>query len=546
MTSPRGRRAWRYRFAAQLLVVGGFIAVFTAGGKIADALLLPLPRGQVGPAVIRALFTGGIGVILFLFLLVLFTLIFGRFYCGALCPLGMYQDGVRWVTSRIKNVRFSYRGPRRVLRYVVLAATVISVGSGTLLVLNLIEPYALFGRILRDFLVPAVGLVSHVLHPLLKAIGVYTAPFTPSYTAATFAAGVVALLLLTWAGARYGRGFCNTFCPTGALLSLLSRRSLFRISVDSNLCTSCGVCEGVCKAGCLSAKYKRSDPASCVLCLSCVGSCRFGALFYAWRGGGKGKRTAAPDHREETPSPGLSRRNFLTAAGAAALGAVGVLSVPRKTLLSETRFRAVAPDGSRNTPAAPPGAESIARFTSRCVSCHLCVSRCPTSVLQPSLLEYGPGGILQPTMDYARGFCEYECHVCGTVCPTGAILPLPLELKKRTQIGTAVLLESRCVVFTRGTACGACAEVCPTGAVHMIPYRGYVTRPVTDDSICIGCGNCEYACPVPDGKAIYVRGGKTHSVKEMPEAIDVPAGSEKRPEKAPAPPSDGGENGFAF
>jgi ferredoxin len=211
------------------------------------------------------------------------------------------------------------------------------------------------------------------------------------------------------------------------------------------------------------------------------------------------------------------RVTFRGAAGGAILPAV----FPVSFLL---RKRATGPEGRENEPATPPGSHSREHFTSRCVACHLCVSRCPTNVLQPSVFEYGIAGLMQPVMDYSSGFCEYECNVCSQVCPTGAILPVTLEHKKLISIGTVQFIEDRCVVFTDGTACGACAEVCPTEAVHMIPYRGHVTQPETDIDICIGCGNCEYACPVEGGKAIYVEGKQVHELREERAPITEPAG----------------------
>jgi ferredoxin len=124
---------------------------------------------------------------------------------------------------------------------------------------------------------------------------------------------------------------------------------------------------------------------------------------------------------------------------------------------------------------------------------------------------------MQPVMDYGTGYCEFECTSCLNVCPVGAILPLGLKEKQRTQIGKVQFIKDRCVIFSQGTACGACAEVCPTGAVWMVPYLPQLTQPKTDNDICVGCGNCEYACPVEGGKAIFVRGNEVHVEREVRE-----------------------------
>ena len=101
-------------------------------------------------------------------------------------------------------------------------------------------------------------------------------------------------------------------------------------------------------------------------------------------------------------------------------------------------------------------------------------------VLQPSLLDYGWSGLLQPRLDFATGYCSYECNRCGQVCPTGAILPLALVAKQTVQLGVAHFVRDNCIVYTDHTACGACDEYCPTKAVHMIPYRDGLTIPRYD------------------------------------------------------------------
>jgi formate hydrogenlyase subunit 6/NADH:ubiquinone oxidoreductase subunit I len=50
----------------------------------------------------------------------------------------------------------------------------------------------------------------------------------------------------------------------------------------------------------------------------------------------------------------------------------------------------------------------------------------------------------------------------------------------------------------------------------MIPYEGHtgLTIPFIDPSICIGCGGCEYICPVRPNRAIFVEGSKVHQQRE--------------------------------
>jgi ferredoxin len=170
----------------------------------------------------------------------------------------------------------------------------------------------------------------------------------------------------------------------------------------------------------------------------------------------------------------------------------------------------------KHFPVSPPGSLGLRHFTGRCTACHLCISACPTGVLQPSLTEYGLDGILQPHMDYSTNYCNFQCVLCSEVCPTGAILSLTEEAKKTTQLGQVHLILENCVVYAENTACGSCSEHCPTQAVTMVPYREGLTLPRIKPAICVGCGACEYACPVRPHKAIYVDGHEIHQVAEKP------------------------------
>ena len=49
----------------------------------------------------------------------------------------------------------------------------------------------------------------------------------------------------------------------------------------------------------------------------------------------------------------------------------------------------------------------------------------------------------------------------------------------------------------------------------MVPYKGHLTIPETDISICVGCGGCEYVCPAIPFKAIYVEGIDTQNIIEI-------------------------------
>jgi len=278
-----------------------------------------------------------------------------------------------------------------------------------------------------------------------------------------------------------GRLFCNTICPAGTLLGLISKFSWFKLVFDADSCIECGKCIKSCKAGCIDAKNRIIDNERCVRCFNCIAVCTPSAINYS---------------HQKAPKPmkqDLSRRDFLLIGGSAALG----------TALLPPLLRYRTPNKHA---VMPPGALNFDRFTAKCTGCQLCVSNCPGYVLKPAALHYGLSGFLQPRLDFNAGMCEYECTVCSNLCPNGALIPLNEERKKLLQIGIANYSRELCVVVTDHTYCGACAEHCPTGAVHMVNLPNGLTIPQVEPELCIGCGACEYICPVRPTKAIIVAG----------------------------------------
>jgi len=131
--------------------------------------------------------------------------------------------------------------------------------------------------------------------------------------------------------------------------------------------------------------------------------------------------------------------------------------------------------------------------------------------------------MMQPVLSFEKGFCNYDCTICGDVCPNRAILPLTRDEKHLTQIGRVVFLKEICVVYTHKRSCGACSEHCPTQAVAMVPYMNGLTIPKIDPDLCIGCGGCEYICPIRPYRAIYVEGIPVHKKRREfhDEPVDV-------------------------
>ena len=410
-----------------------------------------MPKVQLLPAILA-------GNLLWVVAVLLGTLAFGRCYCAAICPLGVFQDLFIWAHKTVFPKRtFRYRKPQNWLRYIVLAAFVMLMVLGVNGIAVLIAPYSAYARMVT--FIHGTGVVHWIAIVTLVVIGVMS---------------------FCW-----GRLWCNTICPVGSLLSLVSRFRVVGIRIDADKCVGCRKCEQGCRSMCIDIDSKTVDHSRCVDCMNCLNECKVGAIRFGFR-----------NNRNNQNNPtDSSRRKFL--ATTAAVGAAMAVEAQEQKLDGGLAALAGKTVPERQTPVKPFGARSLKNFQSRCTGCQLCVSQCPEHVLRPSSkLET----LMQPELNYTDGYCRLACTRCSHVCPTGAILPVSKEEKTSISIGHAVVLKDNCI------GCGTCARHCPSEAILMVDGK-----PAVNEARCLGCGACEYYCPARPVTAIFVEGREIHA-----------------------------------
>jgi MauM/NapG family ferredoxin protein len=508
-TSSIKSSPWRtLRRACQLLFLAFFLFLFLKA-EFADQATLAWPVDlffrfdplalatnllSFGPLVTKVLWS---------LVFVALTLILGRFFCGWVCPLGTTLDGARWLLFRARPDRGVAARWRRVKYYLLGALLAGSLFSVNLL--GLFDPLSLLYRTLTIVFFPAFGYgvehaslalykvgppVTYVSEPIYQFFKATLLPFRPLVYLLPLL--TLALFALIVAAERVDRRFwCRALCPLGALYGLLARFSRLRRR-PTVLCPDCGDCTEICKMAAFApGKPARHQNAECQLCLSCLADCeKENRVLFSWRS----KAPRAPLD--------LGRRQVLTAvaAGAALTPLVRLGSLARRP--EEHLIR-------------PPGAQNEAEFLSRCIRCGQCLKVCLTNGLQPVLWEAGLEGLYTPRLVPRLGYCNYSCTLCGQVCPTGAIPNLDLKVKQATNLGTAFVNRSRCIVYTEGTDCLVCEEHCPVSpkaigyteqeVVNLQGERARVKLPVVNPDRCIGCGHCENVCPVGGEAAIRVK-----------------------------------------
>jgi len=441
-----------------------------------------MSHAQFVPSVMRVIGSAAWWNIAIVATILLITLAFGRIYCSVICPLGIFQDIICYISGlrKGKKRRFGYRKENKLLRRVFLTAFVAAMVFGIQLIPAILGPYSAYGRI-----------ISAVVDPKTAGLAVILIA-----SATLLTTGIMA-----WTA---GRLYCNSICPVGTFLGLISRYAFWRPVVDHDKCVKCGACGKKCKASCIDTEAGVVDMSRCVDCFDCIDNCSVGAISISH---GRLRVSAQADSSSEHPQQ-PSRRAFLSGAALAATS----LALKAQDIKVDGGLAEVTPKQApqRATRIVPPGAVSLKHFYDRCTACQLCVSSCPNGVLRPST-DFDH--FMQPQSSYEKGWCRPECTVCSEVCPAGAILPLSPEEKTGVKVGKAVVNIGLCISHEEGVSCANCARHCPTGAIrmHKDPEGGRM-MPTVDESRCIGCGACEYLCPARPISAITVEGYSSHII----------------------------------
>ena len=495
-----------------------------------------------------ALLAVNVGALLFI---VALTLLFGRIYCSVICPLGVMQDAIAWL--RRKRNKYSYSPAKNLLRYCVLVATGLALALNIGWLVALVAPYSTYGRIVGSVVAPLYKWGNNLLAQIAEHYGSYAFYEVDVWLKSGLTLGIVLIVwaviaVLAWRG---GRTWCNTICPVGTLLGLLSRNAWLKPVIDKEKCISCRLCEKNCKAAAIDIKGGMEiDYSRCVVCGNCIEECKKDALTYthvdlkplAPANLPEKEEVKREEAKEETQakSETVDQGRRAALASAALLLGAGVLRAQEsEDEEGETIQDDKTTDGGladiidkkkpkRERLITPPGSLSARNMRSHCTACQLCIDSCPNDVLRPSKKL---DRLMQPEVSFERGYCRPECNRCSQVCPTGAIQPITVEQRTAIQVGHAVWNRETCVPVKDGRPCGLCARKCPAGAIQMVPLQSGVHQdgwrwldadgkeiprekllliPVVNEEKCIGCGACENLCPSRPYSAIYVEGHDVH------------------------------------
>ena len=430
---------------------------------------------------------------------IILTLLLGRVWCGWLCPMGSLLD---WVPVRSwkrkePSIPEGWRGIKYFLFGMIIFAAVL--GNLSLLIL---DPITIFYRTFTtavwpalDQIVTAIEVVMYrvpFLQPIVGGFDSLIRPtILPSYPASyrlglLYFSFFVSLIALNALAPRF---WCRYLCPLGGMLGFLGKFSLVHCEISEG-CTSCGICINNCPTGAIQTQEKVfCDPAECTMCMICGADCSKGVATFP-------ARFASVINQPYD----LNRKKTILSLGSAVLG-VGLLE--RRVFNQDIHPMLIR----------PPGVIADG-FLSKCIRCGECSTVCPTNAIQLAVTEAGLDGFWTPIIIPRLGYCDYSCHACGDVCPVEAIPPLSLEEKRKQIIGIAEIDQTRCLPWADNQDCIVCEEMCPVPEKAILLESTlvstpegevrFIQRPRMIQKLCIGCGICEYQCPVSSEAAIQI------------------------------------------
>ena len=467
------------------------------------------------------------------------TLVFGRVFCGWICPFGTLHHFVGWIfpsrygkgSKRVEsNKTYARQRVKYYLLYAFLAASVTGSAIG-----GLFDPICIAVRAIGLAVIPASQYIVSTVSGAASGTGVRAVQAASDAGQDFLAASVwqskqfyfhqtwfigALLVLVLFMNRFIPRFWCRVLCPLGAFLGVFARFALFGMEKDHAKCTDCNLCLVHCQGADSpqgGVKWRQDE---CHMCMNCESACPEDVIKFRF----------LPNRKSAITKPDTGRR---TAVAAAAAGAA---------ILPVTRVADVIDANYDHRVIRPPGSVPEKEFLERCIRCAECMKVCPNNALHPAFFEAGVEGIWTPILIARIGYCEHSCVLCGQVCPTGAIQKITEEQKlgigqKAISIGTAFYDQGRCLPWAMSVPCIVCEEFCPTSPKAIwveevdVPKRlpiadegggepkmetVHVQRPHVDPSLCIGCGACEKVCPVQDKPAVYVTSvGETRSLTNV-------------------------------
>jgi len=290
---------------AGLAIAGILVILIWKKGLATKVTYLRFLIQVVAMVAVFYLFTYPIWQLIVLIVILVMPIVLGRFFCGWLCPFGLYMDAITLIRKafkvRYRNLPDKLNKFLHNFRYVLLLFFLIvpfilslidpppSLDSATLMALLFAGPFRPLGVLLGPvipLIVPWAGPLEiggvYFSYPYVQEVifysnGVFSEEIFVTITALIFVA-------LTVVGSFFVRRVWCRFCPTGSSIAILNRLKGFKwapvlhLDKDEEKCTKCGICKRVCPVQVTEVYEQKGGKimtSMCMLCTRCVEMCPY-------------------------------------------------------------------------------------------------------------------------------------------------------------------------------------------------------------------------------------------------------------------------------
>lgn len=356
------------------------------------------------------------------------TLLLGRFFCDAMCPLGIVQSFVNWIChprTHVRRVctRLPETRTQRIVRWSVVAVCVLLGACGYMGLVTMIVPISIFG----------------------KAVALW------------WPGAVIFALVITLAMIGNGRWWCNWICPFGTVFTLIAKVTPCKNKVGKG-CQHCRKCF---KSGeAVSSPLQKGDDSASSLETTRRETLKGVAVLAVADklvdgGFAEVSLPGRPDRGTPVLPPGAGDRSAFYMKCASCQ--LCIANCPGKCLTQSTDLKTFG--------------QPVMDFRrGYCLSeCSKCGEICPELAIRKLQTVQRPNVHMGEAV-WKKDLCvrttEWDqCTACVRKCPVRAIHLVQ---------GFPVVDRQKCI------GCGACEHVCPARPMPAIYVKGYETQRVVN------------------------------------------------------------------
>ena len=289
---------------AGLAIAGILVILIWKKGLATKVTYLRFLIQVVAMVAVFYLFTYPVWQLIVLIAILVMPIVLGRFFCGWLCPFGLYMDAITLIRKafkvRYRNLPEKLNKFLHNFRYMLLLFFLIipfilslidpppSLDSATLMALLFAGPFRPLGVLLGPvipLIVPWVGPLEiggvYFSYPYVQEVIFYSnGVFSEVFVTIT----TLIFVALTVVGSFFVRRVWCRFCPTGSSIAILNRLKGFKwapvlhLDKDEEKCTKCGICKRVCPVQVTEVYEQKGGKimtSMCMLCTRCVEMCPY-------------------------------------------------------------------------------------------------------------------------------------------------------------------------------------------------------------------------------------------------------------------------------